>query len=347
MVIGDILTKIFTLTTLGFLTALLATPILTYFLYRYKLGKNIRGDGSTPIFTALHESKKGTPTMGGILIWGTTLFLALVFWVGDRIFGFESFHALNFLTRRETLLPLGAFVGAALVGLFDDLLDIYRMGHMGRGIAFRYKVLIYALVASIGAWWFYFKLDFSVLNVPFFPDVNLGIWFIPFFILVVVGTSFAVNQTDGLDGLAGGSLIIAFFAYSIIAYSHGNSNLAAFLGVICGALLAFLWFNVYPARFFMGDTGSMGMGVVLAIVAFLTGGVLILPIIGLVFVLEAFSTALQIGSKYLFGKKIFLSAPLHHHLEATGWPETKVTMRAWILSAVAGIIGVIVYFLSL
>jgi UDP-N-acetylmuramyl pentapeptide phosphotransferase/UDP-N-acetylglucosamine-1-phosphate transferase len=118
MVIGDILTKIFTLTTLGFLTALLATPILTYFLYRYKLGKNIRGDGSTPIFTALHESKKGTPTMGGILIWGTTLFLALVFWVGDRIFGFESFHALNFLTRRETLLPLGAFVGAALVEAF-------------------------------------------------------------------------------------------------------------------------------------------------------------------------------------------------------------------------------------
>lgn len=340
------LIKIFSLTTIAFLFAIIVTPLLVKFLYAFNLGKQIRSDGTTPFHTELHAKKRGTPTMGGILVWGTALLLAAGFWFLDRALKIEQFHILNFLTRKETLLPLGAMAGAALVGFLDDYLDIRGWGHMGRGLRFRIKVFLYLLVAAIGAWWFYVKLGYDFVHVPFFGDIFLGIWFIPFFLLVVIGTSFAVNETDGLDGLAGGTLSIAFFCFAIIAYMQGRENLASLLGIICGALLAFLWFNVHPARFFMGDTGSMGLGVLLAIVAFLTNSVLLLPIIGLIFVVEAASFFIQITWRKVFKRKFFLSAPIHHHFEALGWPESKVTMRFWILSVVAGIIGVIIYFLD-
>lgn len=342
----DDLIKIFSLSSIAFLVAIVLTPLLTQLLYHFKLGKPIRSDGTTPLYTAMHAKKAGTPTMGGILVWGTTVIVMLVFWTLDRVLDISQFHILNFLTRKETLLPLGAMVGAALVGFADDLLDIKGMGHKGRGLRFRFKVFLYAIVASIGAWWFFVKLGFDSMHIPFYGDVYLGLFFIPFFIAVVVGTSFSVNQTDGLDGLAGGTLSIAFFCFAIIAFMEGRTDLAALLGVICGALLAFLWFNVHPARFFMGDTGSMGLGVLLAIVAFLTNTVFILPIIGIIFVIEALSFFLQIIWRKLFKRKLFLSAPIHHHLEASGWPESKVTMRFWILSVVAGIIGVIIFFID-
>lgn len=342
----DDLIKIFSLSTVAFLFAIAVTPLLTQVLYKYRLGKNIRSDGSTPLYTELHEKKRGTPTMGGILIWGTALVLASAFWIGDRILGFTQFHILNFMTRKETLLPLGALVGAALVGLIDDFLDARQRGHMGKGLRFRIKLILYAVVASIGAWWFYFKIGFDSIHIPFYGDLYLGLLFIPFFLLVVIGTSFSVNQTDGLDGLAGGTLSMAFFCFSIIAYMEGKTNLASLCVVICGGLLAFLWFNVHPARFFMGDTGSMALGVLLAIVAFLTNSVLLLPFIGLIFVIEAGSTILQIFWRKVFKKKLFLSAPIHHHLEVLGWIESKITMRFWILSVVAGIVGVIIFFLD-
>ena len=343
---SEILVKIFSLTSISFVLAILATPLWTSFLYRNKLGKNIRNDGTTPLFSKLHESKKGTPTMGGVLIWGTLALITITLWAGDRILNLDYFHYFNFLTRKETLLPFGALMGAALVGLVDDILDIKKLGHKGQGIRFRLKVWLYILVAAIGAWWFYFKLGFDAIHLPFAGTLTLGWLFIPFFILTVVATSFAVNQTDGLDGLAGGTLLLAFFAFAIIAFVQGKENLASFIGVICGGLLAFLWFNVYPARFFMGDTGSMALGVALAIVAFLTNSILLLPIIGLIFVAEAASTIIQIASKKFFKKKVFLSSPIHHHFEAIGWPETKVTMRFWIIGSVASIIGVIIFFLD-
>jgi phospho-N-acetylmuramoyl-pentapeptide-transferase len=338
--------KILSLTSLAFIVALFATPLLTHFLYKHRLGKNIRNDGSTPIFSKLHAGKQGTPTMGGILIWGTVSFLLALFWFLDRTLHISFFHPLNFLTRRETLLPFGAFIGASLVGLADDFLDIRNMGHGGRGFRFRFKVLLYAFVAAIGAWWFYAKIGFDIVHIPLVGSFSLGLWFIPFFLFVVVGTSFAVNQTDGLDGLAGGTLLIAFVAYMLICFSQGRENLAGFLGAIAGSLLAFLWFNVFPARFFMGDTGSMGMGVVLALVAFLTNTIFLLPIIGFIFFIEAVSTVVQLASKKLLHKKVFLAAPLHHHFEARGWPETKVTMRFWIIGAVFAISGVILFLID-
>ena len=340
------LTKIFVLTSLSFIVSLIITPFLTSFLYRYKLGKNIRSNGDTPIFTKMHAAKAGTPTMGGIMIWGVTFFLCAFFWFFDRILHVQSFHYFNFLTRKETLLPLGAFVGASLVGLADDILEIKKLGKNKSGFRFRFKFLLYGLVAAIGAWWFYFKLGFNYVNVPLVGNITLGWWFIPFFILAVIAVSFAVNQTDGLDGLAGGTLMIAFFAYGVIAYLEGRDNLAAFVAVITGSLLAFLWFNVNPARFFMGDTGSMGLGVLLAIVAFLTNAPLLLFFIGFIFVIEAASTIIQIASKRILHKKVFLSAPIHHHFEALGWPEPKIVMRFWIIAAVLSIVGIIIYFVG-
>lgn len=340
------LTKIFTLTSLSFIFALLFTPILTNILYKYRLGKQIRNDGSTPIFSKLHGQKEGTPTMGGILIWGTAVFLIFLFWFLDKILGFTSFHWLNFMTRKETLLPIGALLGASLVGLVDDWLDVRKLGHKGRGLRFRFKIWLYALVAVIGAWWFYFKLGYDYLVVPFLGNIHLGWLFIPFFILSVIGISFAVNLTDGLDGLAGGTLMIAFFPIALIAFLQGRENLSALIGVICGSLLAFLWFNVYPARFFMGDTGSMGLGVFLAVIAFLTNTLTLLLFTGFIFFIEALSFFAQIFWRNAFKTKLILSAPLHHHFEALGWPETKVTMRFWIIGAVMSIIGLIIYFTS-
>lgn len=342
----SVLTKVFVLTSAGFVFALAITPLLTNFLYKNKLGKQIRNDGTTPLYSGLHAAKAGVPTMGGVLVWGTLAVAISVPWILDRVCHIRFFHQFNFLTRKETLLPLGALLGASLVGLLDDWMDVRRLGVDGRGLRFRFKIWLYLLVAIIGAWWFYFKLGFNALHMPFIGPVQIGWLFIPFFIFTVIATSFAVNETDGLDGLSGGILMISFFSFGLIAFLQGKYNLASFIGVVCGALLAFLWFNVFPARFIMGDTGSMGLGVLLAVVAFLTNSVFILPVIGFVFVVEALSFLLQLFWKKVFKKKLFLIAPLHHHFEACGWPETKVTMRFWIISAVTGIIGVIIYFLG-
>lgn len=338
--------KVLFLSSLSFVIAVLLTPIMTHFLFKYRIGKQIRNDGSTPLFSQLHIHKSGTPTMGGLLVWVTTLVLALFFYylpesIVSRIGDF------NFLSRSQTLLPLGCLVASALVGLVDDFLDVRRMGYKNRGIKFSHKLLIYAAIALVGAYWFYFKLGWDVVSVPFLGNFQLGSLYILFFIAVVVSTAFAVNQTDGLDGLAGGTLMISFLAYVVIAFATGRYELAAFCGVISGALLAFLWFNINPARFFMGDTGSMSLGITLAIVALYTNTVFILPIVGSIFMIEALSTILQITSKKLRnGKKIFLSAPIHHHFEALGWSETKIVMRFWVISGVTTVIGLMIFLLD-
>jgi phospho-N-acetylmuramoyl-pentapeptide-transferase len=206
----------------------------------------------------------------------------------------------------------------------------------------RYKLLLYTLVALVGAYWFYYKLGFDLLRIPGYGNVDIGVWYIPLFIFVVIATSFSVNETDGLDGLAGGVLAVSFFCYGLIAFLQGRYELASFAAVIGGSLLAFLWFNIHPARFFMGDTGAMSLGTALAVMAFLTNSVVVLPLIGIILVLESLSVIVQITSRKLLGKKIFLSTPLHHHFEGRGWPETKVTMRFWVISAVGAALGVAV-----
>lgn len=334
------------LTALSFALTFAFTPLWVHFLTKYRLGKQIRSEGA-PVFNHLHQKKEGTPTMGGLLIWLSTLILALVFW-GLSAMGVDHIIGeLNFLNRSQTLLPLGALVASALVGLADDLLGVFRIGPKGGGLKMRHRLLIYTAIASFGAWWFFAKLDWSVVHIPFVGNFDIGWWYIPIFIFILVATSFSVNETDGLDGLAGGALMTAFGAYGVIAYAQGHYDLAAFCGVILGALLAFLWFNINPAKFFMGDTGAMSLGITLGIIAMLTNQFLLLPIIGVILVAESASVIIQMISKKLRGgKKIFISAPLHHHLEAKGWPESQITMRFWIISFMAAAVGLIVTFLD-
>lgn len=337
--------KILILTTVSFGLAIILTPLLTHYLYKYKLGKSIRNTGATPIFTAMHSHKAGTPTMGGILIWSVALIMALFFFYANHLWPDSMLGFLNFLTREETLLPLGALVATALVGLADDFIDIKSEGK--GGIKMRERILIYTLIAIIGAWWFYFKLDWDIFHIPFIGNFSIGYWYIPVFVAVIVATAFSVNEIDGLDGLAGGTLLFAYTAFGAIAFIMGKEELATLCGVIAGGLLAFLWFNINPARFFMGDTGAMSLGVTLGIVAMLLNQALLLPIIGFLFMVESLSVIIQMTSKKLRGgKKIFLSSPIHHHFQALGWPETKIVMRFWVIAGVTSMMGLAIFLLD-
>ncbi len=347
MIENFIIIKIFLLTTFSFILAISLTPLLTHYLYKYKLGKQIRDESHAPIFFKLHKKKEGTPTMGGIIIWLTVLIVALLFYYLSKFTSVDFIKNLNFLTRPQTLLPLGALVASALIGLIDDFLGVKKIGSSGGGLQVKYKLLIYTAIAIVGAYWFYFKLDWDVLHIPFLGNFEIGWWYIPIFIFIIVATSFSVNETDGLDGLAGGTLLTSFGTLGAIAFILGRYDLATFCGVIIGALLAFLWFNINPARFIMGDTGSMSLGVTLGIVAMMTNTALFLPIISAVLVIESLSVIIQLISKKLrHGKKIFLSAPIHHHLEAKGWSEPKIVMRFWVISGVSAVIGLIVFLLD-
>lgn len=336
--------KIFLLTTIAFILTILWTPLLTKFLYKYKLGKQIRDEKSAPIFFKFHQSKSGTPTMGGLLVWVTTAVLAIAIYHLTELTNYDILKELNFLNRRETLLPLGALVASAIVGLIDDLFNIKKIGPKGGGLKMKHRIILYTLIAAFGAWWFFSKLEWDLIHIPFIGDFNIGWWYIPLFIFIIVATAFSVNETDGLDGLAGGILLIAFAAYGAIAFSLGKYNLATFCGVIIGSLVAFLWFNIFPARFFMGDTGAMSLGVTLGIIAMLTNYFFLLPIVGLLFVVESLSVIIQLISKKIWHKKVFLSTPIHHHFQAIGWPEPKVVMRFWLISGIMAIISLIIFF---
>ncbi|MEK7183532.1 MAG: phospho-N-acetylmuramoyl-pentapeptide-transferase [Patescibacteria group bacterium] len=346
MLEGFVISKLLILSTMAFVVAIAWTPALTHFLYKYKLGKSIRSAVTAPMFAELHKKKAGVPTLGGLLMWGTTFVIAVFFALSAWIFPDTFLAELNFLSRSQTWLPLAALVAAGLVGMADDFMNIYKLGTHGGGIDIRHRLVMYALIAAIGAWWFYVKLGWDSLHIPLYGDLSIGWWYVPFFILVIVATSFSVNQADGLDGLAGGTLASAFAAYAIISLIQGRYDLAALCAVIVGSLLAFLWFNIYPARFIMGDTGAMSMGVTLGVVAMLTNSALLLPIIGFVFVIESATTFIQIASKKIFKKKVFLIAPIHHHFEAKGWPEPKVVMRFWVVSWIGAGVGLIVALLD-
>ena len=321
--------QVFVFLAFSFLLTVLITPIFTDFLYRNKIGKKIRTadyeGNKTPIFSKMHRIKENTPTMGGVLIWGITSLVTL----------FTNF------SRGGTLLPLFTLFSSGVIGAIDDLMNVFGIGMDRGGMRFRTKLLFYLIIATTGSLWFAFKLDWLVrpLFIPGIGNIVLSYWYIPVFILVLIFGAFAANQTDGLDGLAGGIFAISFGAYIIISLSQGNVPLAIFCATVTGSILAFLWFNVYPARFFMGDTGAMSLGMTLGVIAFLTNTVYVLPFVGFIMLVEALSTIIQIISKKIFHKKVFLVAPIHHHFEAKGWPETKVTMRFWIITAISTTIG--------
>ena len=337
--------KVLIVALISFLSALAVTPFFVKFLSRHQFNKQIRSADSAPIFSKMHSGKAGTPTSGGIIIWATVLGLAFVFWLGNILFdGF--FGYINFVDRAQTYLPLFTMLVAALLGLFDDFLGILRIGPNGGGLKMRNKIVMYFLVALLGALWFYYRLDWDVLSVPLFGQFIIGWWYIPIFIFIIIASAFSTNEADGLDGLAGGILLFAFTALTVVAFTLGRYQLATFGGAVVGALLAFLWFNIYPARFFMGDTGSMSLGITMGVIAMLTDTALLLPFFASVLVLESGSVILQLASKKFRGKKIFISTPIHHHFEALGWHETRVTMRFWIESVVFMGLGLVIFFLN-
>ncbi len=273
--------------------------------------------------------------------------LAVAFWIINELFPSNLARSLNFLTRPQTWLPLGALVASALVGLADDYLNVRGLGPHGGGLRMKHRLGLYTLVAAFGAWWFYTKLGWSLIHIPGIGDFEIGWWYVPLFMLVIVSTAFSVNESDGLDGLAGGILLFSFGAYTALAFALGKIELAMLCAAIGGGILAFLWYNVYPARFFMGDTGAMSLGTTLGVIAMLTNSALVLPIIAFPLVVESLSVIIQVTSKRLFGKKVFLSSPIHHHFEALGWPETKITMRFWIISAVSASVGLVIGLLGM
>lgn len=325
------LTKIFTLSVGAFLLAMALTPIYTFVAYRYRFWKKPRTTSTTgellQVFSKLHKEKlsRNVPTMAGMIAVVAITAVTLIF---------------N-LNREQTWLPLAALIGGGIVGLIDDIINIRGNGSGVSGLRSSIKFLMITAVAAAGAWFFYVKLGYTDVHIPFFGALELGWLIVPLFIFAVVATSNAVNISDGLDGLAGGLLAAAFGVFAVIALLQGNFGIAGFCFTVLGALLSYIWFNIFPARFFMGDVGSFALGTALGVVAMLTDTLFLLPIIGLVFVAEAGSSLIQILSKKLFHKKIFLSAPVHHHLEAKGWPETKVTMRFWVIGGVAGFVGLL------
>ena len=336
--------KVFGPTTVAFFVGILITPVLSHYLYKNKMWKKKSGkialDGKeASVFNELHKERDtGTPRMGGVIIWVSTLVTIFLFWVLAKIYPAEITEKINFLSRGQTWLPLFTLVTASGLGLVDDWLQV----RTSNGLSFLRRLGTVVVIGLIGGWWFYDRLEMNAIDIPFFSgELFLGFWFIPVFVVVMLAL-FSSSVIDGLDGLSGGVMAVIFSAYSGIAFFQNQINLAAFCAVVVGSILAFLWFNIPPARFYMSETGILGLTVTLTVVTFLTNTVLWLPIIALPLLATSASVIVQLLSKKMRGgKKVLLVAPLHHHFEALGWPSYKVVMRYWVISLVFALIGMI------
>ncbi len=333
---------------IAFAVGIMCTPILADNLYKYKAWKKKAGKGNgigdkngTPLFDMLHKEREvSTPRMGGILVWGAVLITVLGLAVLGMIFD-GPFRLLNFINRGQTWLPLAALLVGGVVGLVDDILEVTRSRG---GLSLRWRLLVVAVFGAFAGWWFYYKLAVSTIGIPLIGAVHLGLFFIPFFMIVTLAL-YASGVIDGIDGLAGGVFAIIFMTYAGIAFAQNQVALAGFAATVAGATFAFLWFNVPPARFYLSETGSMALTLALAVTAFsadsLGGGVgvSVLPIIALPLTATVVTNLLQVFWKKVFKKKLFKIAPIHHHFETMGWPPYKVTMRYWIITIMAGIFG--------
>ncbi|MBX4189536.1 hypothetical protein KW785_03020 [Candidatus Parcubacteria bacterium] len=343
--------KIFIPSIFAFGFGIFMTPPLGDFLVRHKFWKKksvvVTTDGREASITeSLHkDEERRTPRMGGIIIWASALLTILLSWGGAQVDG-AILQKLNFLSRNQTWLPVFTLIVGAVVGIWDDYWTVTeRFDQKAGGLSFKKRILSVFTVAAIGAWWFYDKLEITSIHIPFAGDLNIGWLFIPFFIVVMLGT-YSGGVIDGLDGLSGGVFGIIFSAYGTIAYLQNQIDLSAFCFVLVGALLAFLWFNIPPAKFFMSETGIMALTMTLSVVAFLTGQVVLLPLIAFPLVASSASSSLQLLSKKFRGKKIFLVAPLHHHFQAKGWPAHTVVMRYWIVGIICALLGLVIALLG-
>lgn len=347
--------KIFLPAVVSFIIGIILTPIATHYFYKYRMWRRVSRENNIPEekasnFSKIHDNKAetSTPRTGGMIIWTAVILTLAVISILDYLFVSEASNKMYFISRSQTLLPFFTLIVASLIGLGDDFLQIFGKGKWTTDpIVLRYiKIGIILLLGTIIGLWFYVKLGITDLYIPWYGFVNLGYLFIPFFIFIMLSL-WSTSVIDGVDGLSGGVLASIFTAYTLIAFFGNQTDLAAFCAVITGAILAFLWFNIPPARFYMGETGMIGLTVTLSVIAFLTDTVLLLPIIAFPLFITSLSNIIQIGSRKLRnGKKVFLFAPLHHHFEALGWPKYKVTMRYWIVGIITAISGVIISLIS-
>lgn len=359
MIIADVV-KVFIPPILSFMVGLAITPFITHYLYKYKMWKKssvkMTIDGRVATISAgLHNDEaKKTPRMGGIIVWGSTLIVMLSIWLLAKT-GLTTFQKLDFISRSQTWIPLTTLAFGGVFGLLDDYLSTREGdeigGYIGGGLSLTKRLMAVSAIGLFSAWWFYDKLGVHAIGLPGGQSFELGVFFVPLFVIIVIGI-YSGSVIDGIDGLAGGLFAAMFSAYMGIAFYQNQINLAAFCAVVVGGIFAFLWFNIPPARFYMSETGMMGLTITLTIVAFMTDniansyGVLVLPIIALPLIVTTLSNIIQLSSKRLRGgKKVFLVAPLHNHFQAKGWPAHKVTMRYWLAGMIFAMIGFVLALL--
>lgn len=300
------------------IAVIIGAPIVNY-LRRQKIGKEISE------YLPEHQGKAGTPTFGGFIIWLPTFVVTAV--------------AVDWWNHQSILLPLSMIGITMAAGFVDDLGTLQHRTQ--KGLSWRFKIMFTSLFALGAAVVLYDRIEVQSINIPYVGSYELGLFYVPLAAAIIVATTSAVAITDGLDGLVGGTTLIAFIAYGIVAFIQGQEFVATFAFIIAGANMGFLWYNAHPAKVIMGDTGALALGSSLAVIALMTGQWLLLPIIGIIFVAEAGSNILQIGYfKLSGGKRIFRRAPFHHHLELGGWAETQIVTRFWLLSIVAAMVGV-------
>jgi len=340
----------------AFLIGILITPIISYYLYKYKLWKkkNYESDMSgnaTPITASiLNDGNRKTPRMGGMVVVLATLFTIFLYFILGEIFS-ESWliQKLNFVDRKQTWLPIIVFILGSLIGLIDDLASTqflpFKNKHGEYGMPLRYRLIFVSLFGFLSGWWFFYKLGFDYIHIPFWIDFHLGIFIIPFFIILFLAT-YGASNIDGLDGLSGGIFAIIFATYGFIASINNQFDIASFCFVIVGSLLAFLWFNVPPARFYLSEVGYMPLAALLAVIAVLTNAVILLIIIAAPLVFTEITTIIQIISKKFYKRKIFPVTPIHNTFVYMGWSKEKVVMRYWIVSTIFALFGFSLYLIS-
>lgn len=351
---GEPIIKILIPAVLAFIIGVLITPLVTRYLYKYKVwkkagGKTALNGMAATVFNELKgDGETKTPRMGGIIIWLSVVLTLTLLGVLAYVMPQKQFDELYFLSRSQTWIPLTVLLIGAALGFLNDFYDVT---HRGEGLKLRVRILIISLLSGIIGWWFYSKLDVTGVSIPFDGELYLGLLIIPFFILLT-NAIYASGVIDGIDGLSGGVFASIFTSYAGVAYIQSQFDLAAFSATLAGAVMAFLWFNIPPARFWMTETGTMALTLTLSVIVFMTDslggghGIFLFPIIGLLLVATVASNVIQISYRKATGKKFFRIAPLHHHFEAIGWPSYKVTMRYWVISIMCAIIGIIIAAIS-
>lgn len=351
-----ILFKILLPTLAAFIMGIALTPVFSHLFYKYRLWKRSSRVLETNVgelemnkdFKEIYnDAEIRTPRTGGVIVWFSIVLTVLLSIVASKFLSGTGIESIEFISRNQTLIPfLSLLLGAAL-GLVDDFLQIFGSAkQLAIGIPRRIRISFVVFLGAIEGLWFYYRLGYDSINIPFTDvDLFLGYGAIIFIILVVLAL-FSSSVIDGVDGLAAGVLVSIFASYGFIGVIQSQFDIATFSFVVMGALMAFLWFNIPPARFYMGESGMIGLTLSLAVIILLTDTVIEFIIIGLPLVLTSASSLIQIISRRFFNKKVFKVAPLHHHLEALGWSRAKITMRYWIFSVMCSATGIIIVIIS-